>query len=166
MSQFCTHCGVRHTASDYPKLCQGCRQITFINPTPVAVLLVPVRERNGRKKGLLIGRRNIEPKKGEFALIGGFVDMQDASVEHAAARELFEETCITIDPQRIKPVSSYNTGRNMLVFCRSEVIDEYDLDVFQPNKECVGIKVAWDPEELAFPSHTEVMAKWFVTKDI
>ena len=69
-----------------------CRQCGFKdwgNPKPcVAVLVV----QDGR---LLLARRAVEPAKGEWDVLGGFIDAGETA-EHAAAREMLEETGLTV----------------------------------------------------------------------
>ncbi len=63
--------------------------MSFLNPLPVAVMLVPAAG------GLVVIRRGIEPAKGLLALPGGYINLGE-SWQQAAARELFEETGIRV----------------------------------------------------------------------
>lgn len=64
---------------------------TYEHPRPALTAdVVAIRFAGGALEVLLI-RRASEPYAGQWALPGGFVDM-DETVEHAAARELAEET--------------------------------------------------------------------------
>src|SRR5688500_15582799 len=91
----CSHSGGAFaTGSAYPRTCESCKNVTYKNPIPVAVLLLPVDD------GLLGIKRGIEPKEGMLALPGGFVDHAETWQE-GAARELFEETNIVVDPNLI-----------------------------------------------------------------
>ena len=65
MDKFCKFCGAEHQAADYPKQCNNCNNITWLNPTPVAVMIQPVTD--GRRFGVLIGQRTIDPGKGVFS---------------------------------------------------------------------------------------------------
>lgn len=158
MDKFCKFCGIEHAAVEYPKHCKTCNQITYVNPTPVAVIGVKVRSPNGRI-GILIGERGIQPQKGMMALISGFVDPGDLTIEHGAVRELFEETGIVVPVEDVEMVSSYNTGKNMLVFCRAKTVLEYEdvMAQFKPNYECPRIDIAWESRDLAFESHTKML---------
>src|SRR5690606_28424247 len=67
---------------------------TYEHPRPALTAdAVVFRFARGQLEVLLI-RRAHAPFEGQWALPGGFVDM-DETVEHAAARELAEETGIT-----------------------------------------------------------------------
>lgn len=82
----CGPCGARFPEGlAFPRRCAACGHVTYVNPVPVAVLLLPVDD------GLLVIRRAIEPRKGQLALPGGFIDLGE-SWQAAAARELREET--------------------------------------------------------------------------
>ncbi len=161
MDKFCKFCGEEHVADEYPKQCFVCKAITWVNPTPVAVLLQPVTD--GIRTGILIGKRGIEPQKGNWGLPGGFVDPTDKSIEHAATRELWEETGAKVHPEFLKLVGSYCTGRQMLVFARSEQVLLWRSveKNFVSNHECPEIDVAWAPRELCFESHTKFLAGYF-----
>ena len=80
--------------SKFPRTCGGCGKITYVNPTPVAVCVLPTDE------GVLTIRRGIEPRKGQIALPGGFIDNSE-QWRDACAREVFEETGITVNADAI-----------------------------------------------------------------
>lgn len=162
MNKYCTYCGSEHTSNEVHKLCPNCKQTTWVNPTPVAVLLQPVWNHNNIDVGILIGQRGILPKLGEWGLIGGHVEKTDRSFEHAAVRELEEETGLKVSADDVRLMGSYCNGNQLLVFCRSvRTITVQDLQSFEPNHECTAVDVAWGTRELCFPSHTEYLAKWF-----
>src|SRR5262249_23095956 len=79
----------------WPRLCAACGNITYRNPLPVAVVLVPV------DAGLLAIRRGIEPQLGKWAFPGGYVDLGE-SWQEAGAREVFEETGLRISADEIQ----------------------------------------------------------------
>ncbi|HND22217.1 MAG TPA: NUDIX domain-containing protein, partial [Acidobacteriota bacterium] len=91
----CSFCGAPFADDQpWPRVCGNCHNITFRNPIPVAVVLVPV------ESGLLMIRRGIEPRKGMLALPGGYVNFGE-SWQQAAAREVLEETGLPLDPAEI-----------------------------------------------------------------
>ena len=86
----CSYCGAPFVADQaWPRACAGCANVSYLNPSPVSVLLLPVDE------GLLCVRRDIEPGRGQLALPGGFMEV-DETWQEAAVRELEEEAGIVI----------------------------------------------------------------------
>ena len=166
MDKFCSYCGVLHTAIEYPKICTACGQTTWKNPTPVAVIVQPVIDIAKDRRGVLIGQRGIEPRKGEWGLIGGVIDCPDKDVIEAARREYKEETGFdAVSRDDIRLVSSYSDGKWLLIFVQSQTyIGIETLDAFVPNHETMALRVAWEPEELCFVSHTQALAAWFAAR--
>lgn len=160
IDKFCKMCGAAHTDTAFPLTCQSCKHMTWKNPFPVAVLLVPVTD--GERTGILIGKRGIQPAKHEWGLPGGFIDPTDKTVEGAACRELYEETGFKIKPSRTYLFYSYSNGDHLLVFTKSlDFLHVDDLVNFKPCYECPEIGVAWEPQQLCFESHTLALAKVF-----
>jgi ADP-ribose pyrophosphatase YjhB (NUDIX family) len=71
--------------------CTACKQFTYKNPIPVAVLLIPTPNR----QHLFLVQRGIDPGKGKYACPGGFM-LEGESWREAAAREVREELNIHI----------------------------------------------------------------------
>lgn len=161
MDKFCKFCGCEHDSSEYPKHCNQCNNATWVNPTPVAVLLQPIYDPSRDRFGILIGQRGIEPKKGLWGLPGGFVDTSDESVECAAARELKEETGLSADPASLSIMGSFCNGRQILIFCTGPALPMSAIDEFVSCEECPAVDVVWSPTELCFPSHTSFLERWF-----
>ncbi len=66
------------------------------------VLCVDVAVCSPDKKFVLLIRRAYDPDAGKLALPGGHFDMTDESVARAAARELEEETGVTMLPDQLE----------------------------------------------------------------
>src|SRR5262245_9804473 len=91
----CSYCGSRFDeGATWPRGCGSCGETSYLNPLPVAVLLVPV------DGGLLAIRRAIPPV-GKLALPGGFIDYGE-SWQQACAREVREEAQLEIAPGTIR----------------------------------------------------------------
>lgn len=140
----------------YPRACDTCGQVTYANPTPVAVTLLPAND------GLVVVRRNIEPKKGQLALPGGFMNLGE-TWQKACSRELEEETGLIAHPDDIQlfDVVSVPNG-NLLVFGFAPKITNLNLSTLKHDHEVSEVAVIReDFVELAFPTHTQMAREWF-----
>jgi ADP-ribose pyrophosphatase YjhB (NUDIX family) len=156
---YCSYCGQAFAVGHaWPRQCPHCAQISYRNPLPVAVLLLPIDD------GLLFVRRNIDPQRGKLALPGGFIEVGE-SWQSAAARELFEEAGLTIDAAQIKcfDVHSAPDG-TVLIFGLGPVLTSAALPAFQPTAEATDCLVLRAPEPLAFSLHTQVVNDYFTRK--
>jgi ADP-ribose pyrophosphatase YjhB (NUDIX family) len=154
----CSHCGAAFPAgAGWPRACAACGATSYRNPLPVAVVLVPV------DGGLLTVRRAIEPRRGELALPGGFIN-EGESWQQAGAREVLEETGVAIDPAGIVDfrVRSAPDG-TLLVFGEARPLSA--VPSLARNPEVSELVVVRTPRTLAFPLHTEVAAEWFARRD-
>ena len=155
----CSYCGHRFAdAQPWPRQCKGCGETSFINPVPVAVMLVPVGG------GLLVIRRGIEPHRGKLALPGGYVDWGE-TWQQAGAREVREETGLHIQSDTIvqRRIMSALPGL-LLIFGKAAPLDGKDLPSFAITDETTERLIIREPIELAFPLHTQVMREWFASR--
>lgn len=152
----CAYCGQAFEVDQiWPRTCAACGNTSFLNPVPVAVVLVPI------DLGLLVVRRNIEPQRGWLALPGGYINYGE-SWQAAGAREVFEETGLQLSPDDIREFRVRSApDSTVLIFGLAQPIGLADLPPFVPNEETQEIKVISAPEELAFSLHTEVLRDYF-----
>lgn len=130
--------------------------ITYDNPRPVAVMLVPVGD-----GGLLVTQRSGHMiGGGKWALPGGFIDAGE-TWQVAGAREVLEETGVVVSAETIEHISTASTpdGQFVLIFGRTEPITT--LPPFTQNIETTAIKTIDQPTELAFPLHTDAASYFF-----
>lgn len=152
----CSYCGAAYAEGQpWPRRCATCDQVSYLNPLPVSVVLVPV------DAGLLVVRRAIPPRQGQLALPGGFIGVGE-SWQAAGARELFEEAGVTIDPAQIRlfDVQSAPDG-TVLIFGLAAPLCAEDLPPFSASDEAGERLVIDAPVELAFPLHTLVAGRYF-----
>jgi ADP-ribose pyrophosphatase YjhB (NUDIX family) len=154
---FCSYCGRAFADGQaWPRACAGCEQISYLNPLPVAVLLVPVGG------GLLCVRRDIEPARGRLALPGGFVEISETWQE-AAAREVFEEAGVVIDPAEVRTFDARSAPEAgvLLIFGLARECTPDALPPFVPSAEAAERVIIRGPQELAFPHHTRAVEAYF-----
>jgi ADP-ribose pyrophosphatase YjhB (NUDIX family) len=155
----CPYCGQSYGRQRrWPRRCLACGQKTYRNPLPVVVVLLPVPDLSG----LLAVRRAIAPGYGKLALPGGYIDWNDASWQHAAVRELREETGIRVRAAGLTEFRVRTTpDHKLVVFALAEGIASTDLPIFQPNDEISEWAILRGPARLAFSSHTAVVRQYF-----
>ncbi len=152
----CSYCGSAFIDSlAFPRQCANCENTTYLNPLPVAVLLLPVDE------GLLFIRRNIEPQKGKLALPGGYINAGE-NWQAAAARELFEETGVSISPDEIELFDVLSAPDNtLLIFGLAKKRSSNELREFVLSEETAECVVSKGLQELAFPLHAQIVEAYF-----
>lgn len=92
--KFCPRCGAKLSNQEESLLCQTCGFEFFYNPASAVCLLT-----RNKKGEILLAKRKIEPYKGSWDTVGGFVSPGE-SIEEAATREFKEET--NLDAKVIK----------------------------------------------------------------
>jgi ADP-ribose pyrophosphatase YjhB (NUDIX family) len=153
----CSFCGSAfNSESPWPRKCSNCQNTTFLNPTPVAVILLPI------DGGLYTIRRNVEPKKGQLALPGGYINLGE-SWQTAAARELFEESGVKIEASEVTlfNVLSAPDG-TVLIFGLANPRTTQETSTFIENEESTEAVIIKEPQDLAFPLHTQVVKEFFL----
>jgi ADP-ribose pyrophosphatase YjhB (NUDIX family) len=154
----CSFCGSRFTDSHLSrKGCDRCGNVTYLNPIPVAVVLIPVGD------GIVVIRRNTEPRKGTLTLPGGYIDLGETWQE-AARREALEETGIEISAGEVSLYDVQNGFDDTLViFGLATHKPESVLRPFTSleTQETILIR---EPIELGFPMHTRVVERFFAKR--
>jgi ADP-ribose pyrophosphatase YjhB (NUDIX family) len=159
----CSYCGGDWAAdAPWPRTCVSCGETTWSNPLPVAVVLLPVRHPDGRT-GVVLVRRDIEPFRGELALPGGFIETGETWQE-AAVRELREETGLLAEAAEVElfAVHSSSNRKTLLIFGVLPIRPVEELPPSAPTEEAQEWLVVTEPTPLAFPTHTESLAAWFL----
>jgi ADP-ribose pyrophosphatase YjhB (NUDIX family) len=181
---YCSSCGTPFDAAPgWPRTCGNCGTVSYRNPLPVAVALLPVRhaagsdgagpdtndrEGNGSNRsrpdrtGLVVIRRAIRPSLGQLALPGGFIDFGE-SWEQAVVRELSEETGIQASAADVTLADALTDedGGYLLLFGLLPVRDAAELPPPAPTDETDGHSILSEPGELGFPLHTLAARRWF-----
>jgi ADP-ribose pyrophosphatase YjhB (NUDIX family) len=154
----CSYCGARFPSSEsWPRRCAHCGNSSYLNPIPVAVVLLPI------EGGLVVVRRNTEPRKGTLTLPGGYIDLGETWQE-GGQRELFEETGIEISREELKLYDVANgLDGTLVVFGLAEERPRSCLKLFT-SEETQEVTMIDKPVELGFELHTLVVARYFADK--
>ncbi|ROS01876.1 ADP-ribose pyrophosphatase YjhB (NUDIX family) [Sinobacterium caligoides] len=98
------------------KLCPECGYIAYENPTILVSAMMHYGDR------LLWLRRDCEPRRGYWGVPAGFMECNE-TLPQAAARELFEETGVVIDPSQLSlyAIGSISYTNEIYVAFRGEM---------------------------------------------
>ena len=171
----CGQCGSRFKSVAFPKECTNCGHIQYTNPNPVAVALVPVFKSDPTAKlqlrmGILLGKRGIHPNIGEWALPGGYVENDfKETAEMAAAREVLEEVGLDLDSMDMETSHTAVSGRGSLLIFNDYKKPLHESEVREKcvaTSECPEVRIAWEPEQLCFQTHTAALYKWFKDRSL
>jgi CTP:molybdopterin cytidylyltransferase MocA/ADP-ribose pyrophosphatase YjhB (NUDIX family) len=109
-ARFCPRCGGRLEQREVQRrrrpVCADCQSVFWIDPKVAVAALIPW----GR--GVLLGRRAIDPGLGLWSFPSGYVDRGEV-LEEAARREVMEETGLDVDVTGL--VGVYSTPDNPVI---------------------------------------------------
>lgn len=152
---FCSYCGTKFNSGSYPKACEQCNNITYLNPIPICLVILAVYD-DYKLQGYLIQKRGIEPKKDEWAFTSGYLEFGE-TFQEGSARETYEELGIKLDPNTFSLYKVLNaTNGNLLIVSWNHITVD-DLKLFSPNREVLDILVIKKNMKLAFPTHTALI---------
>lgn len=173
----CHQCGTAYVAEiegqEWPKRCPNddCKNLMFVNPIPIGVMLQTVTD--GDRTGILTPIRGHAPMVDFPGITGGYQEITDNGSEHAGAREKWEEISKALgipmaDEEDLELLCTRATGpfipgrrQNLVFSVNPKPIHISAYDAFRPDAETKAIHISWNPEILAFPSHTYAVAKYF-----
>ena len=156
--RYCPYCGTALTTRESegrPRLyCPACPRILYQNPVPSTAVVV-----FDDRGGVLLTRRSVAPRKGEWCLPGGFLETGE-DVRECARRELHEETGLKgFSPQELgSELSSHPQYESVLVHgvwmkkWEGELCPGDDADR-------VGFFPEGDAPAIAFRSHRILLAR-------
>ena len=153
---FCPNCGrplvQRIDDGQERPYCPTCGRHYYSNPTPAACCFV------ARGDALLLGRRGVEPMRGQWALPGGYVELGETT-EESARRELLEETGLRALQTRFIGVSSQQSPYTGAVVVLGYIIDEWEGEL-TPGSDVTALR--FFPREemprLPFRAHRDLYA--------
>ncbi|WP_429886331.1 NUDIX domain-containing protein [Geoalkalibacter halelectricus] len=154
----CSWCGNRFQPDQpWPRRCRACGHTSYLNPLPVAVVLLPVGA------GLVVIRRNTEPRKGTLTLPGGYIDYGE-TWQQAASREAFEETGIEVSSAELRLYDVMNgLDGTLVVFGLAAPRPRACFKPFS-SEETQEVVIIEKPIDLGFIMHTEIAARFFAER--
>ncbi len=140
--------------------CNSCEKIAYENPVPATAAVL-----FNDKEELLLVKRNVEPKNGEWCLPGGFTEIGETPAE-CCLRELEEETGLTGSIGRI-----IGSVPGVNPFYKSVLVTGFSISKFSgelkagDDSDEAGFFELSNSPEIAFKSHRELL-KTYVDKEL
>ena len=131
--------------------CPNCRHVVYRDPKVAATCIVV---RDGQ---VLMIRRAFQPEMGLWCMPGGYVDRGEI-VEVAAAREVFEETGLVVEVERLVGLFS-EEGRPVIVAAFAARETGGQLKAGSEAQE-LGFFSQDELPPLAFPRDVEILDRW------
>lgn len=160
---YCPACrtDLRAQEGRWPKACpnETCKTVHYHPVLTVALCLIH------DNSGPLIIQRGIKPGKGGWAFPGGYQNYGE-TVETAAIREVWEEVGIAVDPSELRYFGSALSSRDnkSLVFFEARVPNLEKLPRRLCATETLDSAIATPRSELVFPSHQDMLMKFFAQR--
>ena len=132
--------------------CVRCGRFYYRNPVPAVCCFVM------RDGDLLLGRRGVDPCRGEWALPGGFMELGETT-EEAVKRELLEETGIEADELRLVGISTQQNVVNGAVTVIGYSVESWRGNL-KPGSDVTDLHFfsSTDRPLLPFRAHRELVA--------
>lgn len=159
--EYCPKCGHHPLETGIPmgdthsrQHCLQCGHIVYNNPRVIAGAII---ERGGC---ILLCQRGIPPGVGRWTLPAGFMESRE-SVEEAAAREVFEETGMTVEIQSPYSIFSVPPTNEIYLIYRAQLI-RWD---HEPGPESLRIdwfdvqSMPWN--EIFYPAIAQILTRYF-----
>jgi ADP-ribose pyrophosphatase YjhB (NUDIX family) len=161
---FCSFCGGKHLNEDWPRRCSRCSELSYGNPVPVVIALVPIA-----MHGLLGVRRGIEPARGRIALPGGYLNRSEPWLA-GVARELDEETGVKLETNDFSLFAVCDTPAqvNVLVIVGLSRVTLHEPVVLKANDEVLELVLITpkNVHELAWDTHRLLAERYFAEAGI
>lgn len=153
---YCPYCTTplieKRVAHTQRRACPACNFIYFPDPKLVTVVVV---QYNG---AFLLGRRNIDPAKGQWSFFSGYVDRGE-QVEAAARREVKEESNLDVRLEQLIGVYSESDNPHVVIAYRASILNN-DISPLTADPEEVSELAFFKLEEippLAFPTDQQIL---------
>ena len=159
MPHYCIHCGAQLVEREVEgRVLEACPNDDFVLWRDPKVATAVVVEVDG---GIVLGRRAIEPARGDWCLPGGFVNDDEGPMD-AAARECLEEigaSVVVAGLIGVYHIAKRGAPSMVAIGYRARVVD---AGVLAPGTEMLELQIfpVTDLPELAFSSHRQIVGDY------
>lgn len=132
----------------------------YNNPASTVDIIVQYEE------GIVLVKRKNHPFKGCWAIPGGFLECGKETLEQAAARELFEETNLKTNPEKLRLFGVYSDPRrDPRGHVIAHVYEARNVEgILQAKDDAAEVRVFRIlPDNLAF-DHERILSDYFKNK--
>jgi 8-oxo-dGTP diphosphatase len=163
--RYCPLCATplikKHIDHVQRSVCPRCEFILYLSPKLVAIAVVHQADI------LLLGKRAIDPKKDQWSFFGGYVERGE-KVEHAAIREVREETNLQVQLDGLIGIYSEQEDPHVLIVYAASILDTH-IGTLTIQSEEVS-ELAFFPLDqlppLAFPIDQTILRDWKKKKSV
>lgn len=135
-------------------LCEVCEFVHWDNPKPVTATLVPT------ESGIVLVKRKYEPYVGDWCLPGGFMEAREEP-EESAQREVFEETGLNVEIDRLLGAFSPGKGINVIILFYLAKLAKGSMVAGDDASEVAAFTKDQLPANVAFELHRRMIAQFF-----
>ncbi len=144
--RFCPTCRANLENSGLHKFCKNCRTHVYISPTPAVAVVM-----ENESGELLLIKRALNPFKNWWDMPGGFVERGE-SLEEGAAREIKEETGLTVDKDSLVYLDSYVADYEFEEIDYELIVVMFKIDI----PSSANVVVADDANAFKFVKKSEI----------
>lgn len=159
--QFCPHCGNKYTENTKTIFhCNECNKTVYANSKPTASVLIT------KEDNILLGKRGIEPSKGMWDIIGGFLNYGEHPHD-GARREAQEETGLAVEIKEYLGSFMDEYGEDKEATLNMGFIACITGGEMQPNDDIIELKwfsIHELPQEIAFENGKRMLELWKESK--
>jgi len=159
---YCPKCGAKYGEQNKPNqfACRQCGFVFYVNSKPTASTLII------KDSKVLLGKRVIEPAKGMWDVIGGFLDLGELP-EDGAKREAKEETGLDVKIESLVGffVDTYgDTGDVTLNIYYTASVVGGEMRAQDDVEELRWFTIDEIPKEIAFKNSRDMLDVWLAKK--
>lgn len=161
---FCPKCGTRYfQQEDSEKLvCQNCSFAFYQNSKPATAAII-----TNNQGQLLLSKRSIDPNKGKWDLVGGFLNLGE-NPEHGMLREIKEETGMSAEIQNLLGIftGTYvydGVAYAILVICYKVIITDGLPQASDDSEELRWFSATELPADIANPVDRQMINAWIAS---